>query len=277
MTLVYSYKVLFNLLGNNRVVYNDKLKRKEIMYILGSGPSMNESLKRLTCEKNEKYEYFALNDFSVSDYFTICKPVYYIMLDPCYWTSQDKTNENDFNQRLKTFKSLEELTNWDMTVFIPSDVYKKLFLQKAIKNTHIIFRPFNYSNFYPTQTYYYNWVLKHNFGVVPVGNVLGGAIYLSINLGYKEIRIIGAEHSWTEDIRVNDQNQVCTIKKHFYGEGTLEPWLKSNKEPFKMYEILSSLTNHFKGYVFLNWYAEKIGATVLNCTKGSFIDAFKRA
>ena len=145
---------------------------------------------------------------------------------------------------------------WSLILFIPWQAYKTGFFQSQLSNNNIKIIPFNYTNFYPSYTKFYNKILSWNMGVVPVGNVLGCAIYLSVNMGYKEVLIYGAEHSWTVDLRVNEQNQVCTVKRHFFeDEEILVPWLKSNNEVFKMAEILDSLKNHFRGYEYLNWYA----------------------
>lgn len=274
MSVIYLYKIVTNLKKNRRCVLSRNVKRE--ICVLGSGPSMTESIRQIQNGNRGDIHFFAMNDFAVSDFYTTCKPRYYILLDPCYWTPKEQTNDCDFEMRKNTFGKMNSMTNWEMELFIPAEVYKCKYLDNVITNPQIKLRPFNYSNYYPTKTSFYYWILKNNYGVVPVGNVLGGAIYLSINMGYKTIKLVGAEHSWTKDIRVDDDNRVCTIKRHFYGDGTLEPWLKSNKEPFLMCEILQSLCNHFRGYLYLDWYAKRCNATVYNCTKGSFIDAFTR-
>ena len=52
------------------------------------------------------------------------------------------------------------------------------------------------------------WLHKRGW-VSPNGsNVSIGAIYSAILNGYKEINLLGLEHSWMKDIRVNDKNEV---------------------------------------------------------------------
>ena len=46
-------------------------------------------------------------------------------------------------------------------------------------------------------------------------NVLVAAIYISLNLGYKNIYLLGADHSWAHDVSVNDDNQLCLNDRHF--------------------------------------------------------------
>lgn len=268
--IAYFIRAIKHFDRDTRIIYNNE-HRGEIC-VLGNGPSLNACLPSLISANKE---FFVVNDFAVSENFTKVRPRYYVMVDPCYW--DEKTNSFDIEMREEVFKNINELTTWKMELFVPDYVVKKNLLEVVTNNSNVCIRGFNYTNFYPSYSSFYNFILRKNFGVVPVGNVLGQAIYLSINLGYDTIRIYGAEHSWTKDIRVNEKNEVCTIKRHFFSsEEVLEPWHKSNGELFKMYEILTSLRNHFLGYFFLNWYANSMKRKIINCTEGSFIDAFDR-
>ena len=271
-TLVDSFRIPFVSKWIYRANYL-KMKQNNPISILCSGPSVNSDVERLL-SKNMPMDFFAVNDFAQSGLFQKTAPKFYLLVDPAYWYKN--TNDYDVDARNKTFCAINEQTSWEMTLYIPVEAYKTGFFQNAITNNHIKITPFNYYQFYPTKTNYYNFILENNFGCVPVGNVLGGALFLSINFGYKEIYLYGVEHSWLKDVRVNDSNQVCTIRKHFYGEGELEPWKKSDGEQFKMYELLDAISTHFKGYVFLDWYAKRHNVRILNCTVGSFIDSFER-
>jgi len=279
MSFVYFYRVVLNLSLTKRIQYKGAFQEKKI-YVMGTGPSLGKSLCEILQMKDLNADFFALNDFSSSDFYTTVTPSYYIIVDPCYWTPRDQTNDVDYEARLNTFREIENNTTWPMILFVPANACKVFNFKDIFSNPNITIRPFNYTNYYPTDTdYYFSFILKNNFGVVPVGNVLGQAIYLALNMKYCDIKILGAEHSWTKDLCVNNQNQVCTIKRHFYEggvEGQIIPWLKSNTEPFKMYEVLNSISNHFKGYLFLEKYAKRLNAKIVNCTPDSFIDAFQR-
>lgn len=280
-------KVIINFLSNlayslRAIAYvnpAERLKYKKrtlgCIYVLGNGPSLKDKLAKIEAT-NDSTSTFAVNDFGVSSYYAIIRPTYYMLVDPAYWN--EEVNIADKELREKLYSNMNELTKWPMTLYVPSSVIKIIKRRNFITNPNITIQPFNYTNFHPSQSSYFKFILKHNFGVVPVGNILGQAIYASIQLGYSEVQIYGAEHSWTEDIRVNDMNEVCTIKKHFFSEDeeTLIPWCKTNGEVFKMHEILTSLRNHFYGYWFLNWYSQEVGVKVFNCTPKSFIDAFER-
>lgn len=273
ITLIYSLRVLFHLNPSNRLSYRKDNKGQ--LHIYGNGPSLKTILSSNDYAKSEEVA-FVVNDFAVSEYYSLVKPKYYMLVDPAYW--DDVVNLEDKELRDKVYNNINQITDWPITLFVPSYVLSKNRMKCFIYNKCVHIRAFNYTNFYPTKSGFYKFILKNNFGVVPVGNILGQAIYAGINLGYDEILVYGAEHSWTEDLRVNENNEVCTIKKHFFesNEYELIPWKKSNGDLFKMYEILSSLRNHFYGYLFLEWYSKQMNVRIYNCTPGSFIDAFER-
>lgn len=278
MSILYSYRIFIYIQRKYRLCYSST--KKKYIYVLGTGPSLKDSLNSLLSNDIGETDFFAVNNFAISKYYPIVKPKFYILLDPAYWLPYNQTNDYDVKEREAIFSDLNDKTSWSMDLFIPSNIYKKGVLKSKIINRNIKVRAINYTNFYPTDSWFYHSIiLKQNFGVVPVGNVLGQAIYASINLGYEKITLLGAEHSWTKDLRVNVDNQVCTIRRHFYDggiEGVLIPWQKSNGKPFRMYEILRSISNHFYGYEVLNRYAKRLNVRIYNYTPESFIDAFER-
>lgn len=274
ISIAYLVRALSSLPSSRRFSY--KGKKLGTVNILGTGPSLKDDFSALLKKCNNE-SYFALNDFGTSELFEKIRPQYYILLDPSYWVPHDKCNERDYQLREILFERFNTVLSWNMILFVPWKAIKSNYFSTRITNKNITIVPINYLNFYPTYSKFYLYILKKNLGVVPVGNVMGGAIYLAINMGFKRINIYGADHSWTKDLRVNDQNQVCTIKKHFFEENeVLEPWRKTNKEIFRMSEVLKMLQSHFYGYEYLNWFANSVGCKIVNKTKGSFIDSFDR-
>lgn len=268
---------LSTLLKKNRFEYN-KVKQGSV-FVLGTGPSLDSCLQIL--EKNcVQAEYFAVNDFALTTWFEILHPSYYILIDPAYWLPIGETSSSDLRTRERLFDKMNSVTTWPLTLFIPSHLRGNELIRECVNNTNISIRYFNYTNIESCDTKFYTFLLKHNFGVVPVGNVLGAAIYLSINLGYDDIYLLGAEHSWTKDICVNDDNQVCIVKRHSGGvnenDDVLVPWYDTNMQIFSMSLILGTLRRHFRGYEVLQKYAHHQGVRVYNATPNSFIDAFLR-
>ena len=77
---------------------------------------------------------------------------------------------------------------------------------------------------------------KHNLGSVRPYNVLLPSILLALNLGFKNIKITGADHSWHEEVRIDPKANEMTVKQ----------------------------------------YANYQNATITNCSERSYIDAFER-
>lgn len=276
-------KFVFRLFSYIRIVKNNfrairfpyKKRMNGRIYVMGNGPSLNASIDFLL-SKNNKSTFIAVNDFAVSDIYNMVKPRYYIMVDNAYWDDACNSNPRDIALRETVFSNLVKKTDWELSVFIPDYAYKSGCFKQLINNCKIDIIPFNRFEIKAEKTdFYFNNLLKNNTGYF--NNVLANAIYCSINLGFDELCILGAEHSWTEDIRVNDKNQVCTIKKHFFeNDSDLIPWQKSDGGIFSMAEILNALTHHFQAYELLAEYAERNHVKVYNMTRGSFIDAFER-
>lgn len=264
-------------LKNNRTAIRLPYKKVENgeVYIMGNGPSLKQSLEYLL-HAGEKKKFFAVNDFAVSELFEQVKPCYYILIDNGYWVEESKATERDLKLRQIVFNNIIEKTQWSMGVFIPDYAYKKKYFHSLLQNTKISLIPYNrYSIKMEHSDYYFRHLEKNDTAYF--NNVLANAIYCAINRGFDEINVLGAEHSWTKDIRVNDQNQVCTIKKHFFEDDSeLIPWEKSDGTLFSMAELLSALTLHFQAYDLLEEYAKRKNVHIYNLTSGSFIDAFER-
>ena len=98
-------------------------------------------------------------------------------------------------------------------------------------------------------------------------------------MGYKEIYLLGAEHSWLQDLCVKEDNLLYIRHRHFSGETELAPMHKAapkNTETFKVHELLEAFRRTFRSYWLLKEYASFRGAVVYNATPDSYIDAFER-
>jgi hypothetical protein len=119
---------------------------------------------------------------------------------------------------------------------------------------------------------------KSYLGGPPMKNVLIASIYLSINIGFKQINLLGSDHSWTSALIVNEMNQVCLADSHFYDKQSVKqkPLRHIYGSEYKMHEILRDFALMFEGYHVLNQYANYLGCRVYNKCQNSFIDAFER-
>jgi hypothetical protein len=101
---------------------------------------------------------------------------------------------------------------------------------------------------------------------------------ISINLGYKNIYLFGADHSWLKDIHVDENNLVLLTQKHFYNEKSARPKPMTNtgKGVRKLHEVLKKFQITFKNYFLIEEYSRKKNSLIFNSTKNSYIDAFER-
>ncbi len=122
-------------------------------------------------------------------------------------------------------------------------------------------------------------LFKHNFAMPKFYNVLGASIFLAINMGFKKIKITGADHSWFENIKINDDNLLCRRDLHFYdkAEQPLIPIQDPiSKKTLHIGDFFEALYKTFDSYHLLNQYAMISGCMVYNISRFSYIDAFKR-
>ena len=247
----------------------------QCIFILGNGPSLKHNLEN-NMDELKATDTFAVNKFCLTHEFSNVKPKYYLLLDPGFLI-KNKSSRFFLSMQQKIIYSLVKETNWNMTLFIPSKTDMKNDWSKMAarnRNITITYINTNYaSGFEPIIFTLY----KYNLAMANPMNVLIGAIFLSLNMGYKNIYLLGADHSWIEDVRVNQKNQLYLYDKHFYGESkTLIYEDLERTIGLKMHNLLSSFAITFKQYHLLRKYAGHLSASIYNSTLNSHIDAFTR-
>lgn len=269
--IVSLLKILLYSSNSNRYRFQH-INLKECV-ILGNGPSM-----KLDFDKVKSKNVFAVNDFALSDYYIKLKPSYYVLVDPGYWLNKDETHDANIMLQQKLFNALTTLTTWNLTLFIPYTAYKLNRIQKILSKNHKIkILPFNTTDIKGTEKIKH-WFFKENYAAPTVQNVLGAAIYLAINTGYKKIVLYGTDHSWHETLALNNSNQVCTFNSNFFSrDQQLVPWKKTNGSIYKMHEILVDLAKTFESYHQIYHYANYLNTKIINSSARSYIDAFERS
>ncbi len=245
----------------------------ESCIVLGNGPSLKQSLQN---HPNffKNHPLICVNSFSLTEQYGELKPEYYVMLDPSFWYENDEFAKN-------TIECIKEKTTWKLYLLIPQHAANSaVFQELIIKNSNIILTPFNYTVFKG-----FEWaahkVYINNLAMMQSQNVLVATLFLSINIGFKKIYLVGADHSWLETLVVNENNEVCFKSVHFYENENrvgLHPFYKGahTKEIFRMDEILIIWGKTFYGYTAINNYASSRHSVIYNASEFSFIDAFKR-
>jgi hypothetical protein len=213
-----------------------------------------------------------VNLFAQSEYFEILKPTDYVLIDGLFFAFENKaTDRQDIKKVFENFLTV----TWEMNIYIPASAKKGYLVNEILKkNTCIKINYFNYivvSGYDKFKFYMY----KKGFGMPQCQNVLAASLFLSINRGYKEIYLFGADHSWHQQISVASDNKILLLDQHFYNtEGKALTINAQNKQTTA--DVFYSLYKAFKSYVILNSYAIYRNCTVYNASEVSFIDAFQQ-
>ncbi len=241
--------------------------------IIGNGPSIGQHLEK-TLLDFEDNELFVVNNFVSSPLYTLLKPAFYVFADPMYWLDLDNPVSKKDKEMLQVIK---EVTDWKLTILIPLSAARNF--SKVFGNSASI-TLVHYNDIIVETGLGLDYMLYSRSLACPyIQNVMVQSIFLALNLGFKEINLIGADHSWTKEIRVNHENVVCLIDTHFYDQGqtaSLQPWISYLGKPYKMHEILNVLAKAFNGYHILEKYSRFLSAKIYNYTPESFIDSFEK-
>lgn len=239
--------------------------------VLANGPSLKEVLSEF---KREEYEdVLVVNFFCNSPYFEIIKPRYYCLMDPGFWGNI--VNNDELSVMVKeTIRKLQSVT-WNMVLIVPKSATKtieKLFL--GTKISVVSLPAFEYKGWSCVEYY----LFKHRLSRVPCGNVLVGALVFLLQRRYSSIQIYGADHSWFSSMAVNEQSQLCLIDPHFYDdkEQEMKPWLGIDGKVLKISELITAWSLVFSSYDKLREYSDAMNIQIINKTKNSFIDSFKK-
>ncbi len=259
--------------------FNLKIKKSAGGYdcvILGNGPSLNDTLKEdLNFALGDKKKVIAVNSFVISEYYKRIKPDYYVLNAPEYWL--EVVSELHHKMRKDVFQNLILKTNWELTLFAPyqakkSKMWKSLF--ESNPNIHTVFY-----NKTPVEglTSINHFFFKKNFGMPRPYNVLLPSIFLALNMNFKKIFIFGADHSWHEEIRVDDANKVTVNHEHFYDKSEWRlPMYKLDGKEYRIHDVFRKLYLAFNGYFILREYSQSLNAEIYNASKLSYIDAFPK-
>lgn len=242
--------------------------------VLGTGPSLSQSLSKHP-DFFRKQALVCVNRFCLSKEYTELKPSYYVMLDPGFWLNMEDEGIK------KTLNTIIEQTNWELRLLLPQKAKHSAWVKQIEqRNAKIKISYFNYTVF-KGFTGIAHRIYAKNLAMPQSQNVLVAAIFLTINLDFKKIYVVGADHNWHENLHINEQNQLCVKDVHFYeNESKVSYRLfykdAEHRKTFTMHEILFTFSKAFYGYQSLKKYADFRQVSVYNASEISFIDAFER-
>ncbi len=242
-------------------------KAGERLIIMGNGPSLADNIRN-DRDKLSQDKTLAVNFAANADEFTELKPNFYLLADPHFFIGW----ESDPNVG-RLFKRFNDAVDWDMTLFVPVNRPSS---SLDITNPHIKVEHFNLVGIEGFQ-WFTSAAYSAGLGMPRPRNVLVPAIMLGILMGFKDIYIIGADHSWIKTLDVNENNEVVSIQPHFYKDNNEEhSRVASVYKNVRLHEILMSFHVAFKAYHQIAAYASAKGVNIYNSTPASYIDAFPR-
>jgi hypothetical protein len=234
---------------------------------MGNGPSLRNTIND-NADALARHPLMAVNFAANAPQFADLHPAYYILVDPFFFSGG--TAEN----LVKLWHNLASVS-WQMTLIVPRKYTTKIPSTVSSKQ-NITIKTINCVGVEG-----YAWFERLAYGsrlAMPrPRNVLIPAIMAAIWLGYNDITIVGADHSWMQSIWVDDQNRVVSVQPHFYKDDSKEQQrVNSEYEGYRLHQIINSFYVAFKSYHQIERYAQTSNISIKNATPGSYIDAFPR-
>lgn len=245
---------------------NNKLKIFDTCCILGTGPSLKSDIKYIN-NRNNNIILITVNNFCNDDLFYKIKPQVHLIIDPNYFRIG---KGESIKKEQEVFIEKMNKIDWEIYLITPME-FKKSAINKLIININI---HFIYINTIPIEgiKIISHFLYRLNFGMPTPQNVLIAAVFCAINCNFHKIYLFGAEHSWAKDVFVYENNKVCYVENHFYEE---KDKLRE-MEGFTISSFYTAISKTFKSHQLLRNYANSKNIDIINCTKGSFIDAYNR-
>ena len=252
------------LYGHYEFSYSSQNKGKRI-YILCNGPSLKQDLPELMNDKLFMEEdKICVNYFFYNEVIRELKPTIYCLADPCLFKTA----------HIGIFNEINGIVDWDMQLVIPlygSEIIKTI--KSMLTNKHITLVAISallYTGFEKSR--YKSWKAGHS--VPSFVNISVMASYVALNMGFSDIYLYGVEHTFFENMGVDDENRLYLTDSHFYGSEKRYVLRDGQHWHIKVWLYDKYLT--FLEHERIRGYADYLGATIVNCTKNSLIDAYVR-
>lgn len=236
------------------------------LIIMGNGPSLRpviEQTPQILTGNDTLAVNFAANDPS----FRLIKPRYYVAVDPHFFTGA--ATDSNVPRLMANFETVD----WKMTLFVPTGRLTRDF---RINNPNVTVTRINNIGI-EGFSLFTRLIYGNRLGMPRPRNVLIASLMAAIWLGYKQIYLIGADHSWSRTLSVTDDNVVVSVQPHFYKDNGSEARRSASVYGnVRLHEVMYSYYVAFKAYHEIAAYARPLGIKIYNSTPGSFIDAFER-
>lgn len=240
---------------------------KKPLIILANGPSLRKTLAEHS-ENLQNATTMCVNFMANAPEFTAIRPDYYVLADPHFFTGTQHENV------VSLWRNISH-ADWPMTLFVPTSRLKITQTLLGPK-TNVKIATFNCVGI-DAFAWLEDMAFSSGRAMPRPRNVLIPSIMLGIQSGYEEIYLTGADHSWLETIRVDENNNVISVQPHFYKDSEAEKSRSVTEyKGYHLHDILKSFYIAFNSYHQIARFAQKKGVKIYNSTEGSYIDAFPR-
>lgn len=273
--VLQAFLSLLKILVRSKLVIKFPETTQRKCLILGNGPSVKKDLPVLL-EKDFEADLLCLNKFPDTEYYEKLKPRHFVIVSEEYWNKG--TIEEYQLIRDNIIKAFIEKTTWPVNFFVPASARKNQAFMKQFKvNKNITPVYYNTTPVEGNSTIS-QWFFNLKWGSPRPHNVLIPSMLNMVWMNYKEIGVIGADHSWLETLSVNDNNEALLNQKHFYDENETRSRRVTRKGSSyrKLHEILEKFMLTFKAYFTLDDYARTKEIKLYNCSSKSYIDSLER-
>jgi len=253
---------------------NTKASESEV-FVMGNGPSLRKDLDRFGTGLSS-CNTIGVNMFAISDDFVKMKPKYYVMLDIGFFL--EKTIPRVTEVRDKVLDALRENLKWEMLMCVPVEARNSFFHKKLIDlDLPIKFVFFNRTVVEGLRCVRH-CMYSRGWGTPPPQNVLISALMVAIHIGFKKIYFLGADHSWHEELLIDDEGGLEIADRHFYDKKStnLKVLHPETLQRSRVHDFFGNLARTFRSYHLIEGFANSKGIEIINASSVSYIDAFRR-
>jgi|GEM_PF-3106083 len=247
---------------------------KKNIIVAMNGPSLYSDLEALP-DKN--CIYLGANHFADLNLFSEEKPLFYVFSDPYFW--QEGVSDDLLLKRQVTYNRLVKDVTWDLVIYVPSKAALKVIAEQLKDNTLIKVVGFNGSGFPITKINRFINFLWSSAILSPFAqNVLIHSLYIAIMLEASSVHIVGANFSFHESIEVDQKtNEFYKMRKHAYGTQRELAYSDYSKTTLaKLSNEFNALSRAYRALECVSQFAKFKNVEIINYTKDSYLDMFKR-
>lgn len=259
---IMSYMQVNDAIRHNILYKNECLKSKcksGRCFIVGTGPSLSEIDMDLLVGE----DVIVVNHAYKSQAILNLQPLFWVVADPLFWSEQQKYLVPILNALSGRLLKTSLLIRADALYALKAEHYsnEQIFMYDMVDNHdsggHLLSIDFT--------------ALLQNYAQ----NVLCPALLLSMFVGYKEIFLIGFDHSWW----AYDEADVSHGRPipHAYVNDSVDNMIAKNcYEQLGYSGLRKTIEIQKKQYAAIRKYAEQNEISIFNATIGGELDTFER-